>query len=84
MIKNITAAYVLLIGIFGVILMVGSVKSTFFPDEKVYTPGKIVTVYSAESRSFTQFYPNQNTPFSTQNFQANSFGQTSLTNCLQP
>jgi hypothetical protein len=85
MIKNITAAYVALIGIFGILLVIGSIKTTMYPDELVYTPGKIVTVYDPESQTFAQI-----APWSTENhyekswFQANSIhnkNTVKLTNC---
>lgn len=55
--KNIDKAYLVLLTIFGIILFLGSIKSTFFPDESVYAPGKIVTLYDSESKSVLESYP---------------------------
>lgn len=85
MIKNITTAYVALIGIFGILLLVGSIKTTIYPDELVYTPGKIVTVYDPESKTFSQIGPSPiNNNYKNSWFQASSINKNDTikpTNC---
>jgi hypothetical protein len=75
MIKNITAAYVGLIGIFGCLLVIGSVKTIMYPDENVYSPGKIVTLYNPQMGEFTQISPVKNYANITPK---NSFFQASM------
>ena len=59
MIEKLSKAYLSLILIFGIALSVGTVKSTVYPDETVYTPGKLVALYDAENKSFVR--RNRNT-----------------------
>lgn len=49
---HITASYVLLLSMFGVALIAGTIKTTLDPDEKVYAPGKYVTLYNPIDKTF--------------------------------
>lgn len=57
MIKNVTTAYGILILIFGVVLIIGSIKTIIYPDEAVYAPGKMVTLYHPDTKQFYDLKP---------------------------
>ncbi|HEY5714502.1 MAG TPA: hypothetical protein VIT68_04075 [Candidatus Gracilibacteria bacterium] len=56
--KSLTKAYLLLLSIFCVVLIVGSVKATIYPDETVYAPGKLVVLYDPETQQALKAYNN--------------------------
>ncbi len=49
---KLTKTYLVLLSAFGVVLVFGTVKSTFYPDESIYVPGKPVVLYDSMTGDF--------------------------------
>lgn len=82
--QSVTQSYIILLSIFAIILVIGSVKSIVHPDATVYAPGKYIALYNPESNELldvkASVFPGEN----FKPLQANVFSDfniSSNTNC---